>query len=252
MMLADESDVSKRQEDGFGFWACIFPIVLCGWFSFVQFAFLIFLIISKFGLWLLADLAPWQAVIALSSLATGLSSPHGQGEGRQLITRKERQQSNKIESVSAVSRCLGSFLDSDMEFTLSSQIQIFLCLIATVLLMGSMDAFPCPLKWYWSLHIFLRSNSASKNSFDSFLLLFLFVVGVMCLGVRSHTFQLLLAEGVQAREVTSFCFYVSFPHITPEESLWFATGRGMTVPVIPVILPLAGDEAVHLEPAAQS
>lgn len=85
-------------------------------------------------------------MIALSSLATGLSSPHGQGEGRQLITRKERQQSNKIESVSAVSRCLGSFLDSDMEFTLSSQIQIFLCLIATVLLMGSMDAFPCPLK----------------------------------------------------------------------------------------------------------
>lgn len=163
MMLADESDVSKRQEDGFGFWACIFPIVLCGWFSFVQFAFLIFLIISKFGLWLLADLAPWQAVIALSSLATGLSSPHGQGEGRQLITRKERQQSNKIESVSAVSRCLGSFLDSDMEFTLSSQIQIFLCLIATVLLMGSMDAFPCPLKWYWSLHIFLRSNFASKT-----------------------------------------------------------------------------------------
>ena len=157
MMLADESDVSKRQEDGFGFSACIFPIVLCGWFSFVQFAFLIFLIISKFGLWLLADLAPWQAVIALSSLATGLSSPHGQGEGRQLITRKERQQSNKIESVSAVSRCLGSFLDSDMEFTLSSQIQIFLCLIATVLLMGSMDAFPCPLKC-WSLHIFLRSR----------------------------------------------------------------------------------------------
>lgn len=246
MMLADESDVSKRQEDGFGFWACIFPIVLCGWFSFVQFVFLIFLIISKLGLWLLADLAPWQAVIALSSLATGLSSPHGQGEGRQLITRKERQQSNKIESVSAVSRCLGSFLDSDMEFTLSSQIQIFLCLIATVLLMGSMDAFPCPLKWYWSLHIFLRSRLI-----PSFVPI---VVGVMCLSVRSHTFQLLLAEGVQAREVTVSLRFLSTHHtwrVTVVQ--WFATGRGMTVPVIPVIpviLPLAGDEAVHLEPAA--